>query len=491
MMIPSRQVEKLLTRRQLLGRTATGIGTAALASLLNPQLFSASTPSVRSSGVPGVVLEPHFAPTAKRVIYLFMSGGPSHIDLFDYKPRLTELHGTELPAEIRMGQRVTGMTSGQKSFPCVSSLFKFAQHGKSGTWVSELLPRTATIVDDIAVIKSVNTEAINHDPATTFIQTGSQQPGRPSFGAWLSYGLGSDNANLPAFIVMISQGSGNKTDQPIFSRLWGSGFIPSQHQGVRFRSGEDPVLYLSNPPGVDAATRRRQLDGLGELNELAAQSLADPEINTRIAQYEMAFRMQTSVPELTDLSSEPRHILDMYGIKDDGVDGGFARNCLLARRMAERGVRFIQLMHRGWDQHSSLPTQIRGQCQDVDRASAALVSDLKQRGLLDETLMIWGGEFGRTVYSQGALTADNYGRDHHGRCFTMWMAGGGIKPGITHGETDDYCYNIIKDPVHVHDLNATMLRCLGIDHTRLTFRFQGRDYRLTDIHGNAVAQLLA
>jgi hypothetical protein len=482
------QVQSLLTRRHFFGRTAAGIGTAALASLLNPHLFAAGA---KPASVAGALNELHFAPKAKRVIYLFMSGGPSHIDLFDYKPKLKELHATELPGEVRMGQRVTGMTAGQKSFPCASSLFKFAQHGQSGTWVSELLPQTATIVDKIAVVKSLNTEAINHDPATTYIQTGSQQPGRPSFGAWLSYGLGSENANLPAFIVMISQGSGNKTDQPIFSRLWGSGFIPSQHQGVRFRSGDDPVLYLSNPPGIDGETRRAQLDGLGELNELAAQSFGDPEINTRIAQYEMAFRMQTSVPELTDLSSEPRHIIDMYGIKDDGVDGGFARNCLLARRMAERGVRFIQLMHRGWDQHSDLPKQIRGQCQDVDRPSAALVNDLAQRGLLDETLVIWGGEFGRTVYSQGALTADNYGRDHHGRCFTMWLAGGGIKPGIVYGETDDYCYNVVKDPVHIHDFNATLLRALGIDHTRLTFRFQGRDYRLTDIHGDVVTPLLA
>jgi len=482
-------LNQLQTRRAFFGRTATGIGTAALASLLNPALFGA--PVTPPAGVPGVLHDLHFAPKAKRVIYLFMSGGPSHIDLFDYKPRLKELHGKELPAEVRMGQRITGMTSGQKSFPCVAPIFKFNQHGQSGTWVSELLPHTAKIVDDISVIKSLNTEAINHDPATTFLQTGSQQPGRPSFGAWLSYGLGSENANLPAFIVMISQGSGNKTDQPIFSRLWGSGFIPSQHQGVRFRSGDDPVLYLSNPPGVDADNRRRMLDGLGELNELAAEAFGDPEINTRIAQYEMAYRMQASVPELTDLSQEPKHIVDMYGIKDDGVDGGFARNCLLARRMAERGVRFIQLMHRGWDQHGALPTQIRGQCKDVDQPAAALVKDLKQRGLLDETLVIWGGEFGRTVYSQGALSADNYGRDHHGRCFTMWVAGGGFKPGISYGETDDYCYNIVKDPVHVHDLNATALRSLGIDHTRLTFRFQGRDYRLTDIHGNVMNGLLA
>jgi hypothetical protein len=468
--------QRLATRRQFFGRTATGIGTAALASLLNPRLLAAPT---------------HFAPRAKHVIYLFMSGGPSHIDLFDYKPKLADYHGQELPGSVRMGQRITGMTSGQKSFPCVAPMFKFKRHGESGAWVSELLPHTGTIVDDIAIVRSLNTEAINHDPATTYIQTGHQQPGRPSLGAWLDYGLGSENENLPSFIVLISQGSGNKTDQPIFSRLWGSGFLPTRHQGVRFRSGSDPVLYLSNPPGIDAATRRRMLDGVGRLNRLAAQSFGDPEINTRIAQYEMAYRMQTSVPELTDLSGEPRSILDLYGVDDSGVDGGFARNCLLARRMVERGVRFVQLMHRGWDQHGNLPTQIRGQCKDVDQPAAALVKDLKQRGLLDETLVIWGGEFGRTVYSQGTLTKDNYGRDHHGRCFTMWMAGGGIKPGISFGETDDYCYNIVKDPVHIHDFNATILHCLGIDHTRLTFRFQGRDFRLTDVHGDVVRGLLA
>ncbi len=468
--------QRLLTRRHFFGRTATGIGTAALASLLNPKLMASPT---------------HFAPKAKHVIYLFMSGGPSHIDLFDYKPKLQSHHGEELPGSVRMGQRITGMTSGQKSFPCVAPMFKFAQHGESGTWISELLPHTASIVDDIAIVKSLNTEAINHDPAITFIQTGSQQPGRPSLGAWLSYGLGSENDNLPAFIVLISQGSGNKTDQPIFSRLWGSGFLPSRHQGVRFRSGDDPVLYLSNPPGVDAETRRRMLDGVGRLNQMAATSFGDPEINTRIAQYEMAYRMQTSVPELTDLASESASTIKMYGIDDKGVDGGFARNCLLARRMVERGVRFVQLMHRGWDQHGNLPTQIRGQCKDVDQPAAALVKDLKARGLLDETLVIWGGEFGRTVYSQGSLTKDNYGRDHHGRCFTMWMAGGGIKPGISYGETDDFCYNIVKDPVHIHNYNATILHCLGIDHTRLTFRFQGRDFRLTDVHGNVVKELLA
>jgi hypothetical protein len=483
-----REQALFLTRRQFFGRSALGIGTAALASLLNERLFAADTDS--SLKTHGSVPSFHFAPKAKRVIYLFMSGGPSHIDLFDYKPRLREYHGQELPGSVRMGQRITGMTSGQKSFPCVAPMFSFAQHGKWGAWVSELLPHTATVVDDIAIIKSLNTEAINHDPATTYIQTGSQQPGRPSLGAWLSYGLGSENQNLPAFIVMISQGSGNKTDQPIFSRLWGSGFLPSEHQGVRFRSGSDPVLYLSNPPGIDAETRRRMLDGVGRLNQMAAKSFGDPEIVTRIAQYEMAYRMQTSVPNLTDLSAEPKKTLEMYGLDKQRDDGGFARNCLLARRMAERGVRFIQLMHRGWDQHNDLPRQIRGQCKDVDQPSAALIKDLKQRGMLDDTLVIWGGEFGRTVYSQGTLTKNNHGRDHHGRCFTMWMAGGGIKPGISYGETDDYCYNIVRDPVHIHDFNATILHQLGIDHKKLIYRFQGRDFRLTDVHGNLVQPLL-
>jgi uncharacterized protein (DUF1501 family) len=490
-MDPFSHYKLLLTRRQLFGRTASGIGTAALAALLNPRIFAEPVDSNAASKGAGVLGTAHFAPKAKRVIYLFMSGGPSHIDLFDYKPNLKQQHGTELPATIRMGQRITGMTSGQKSFPCVYPMFQFKQHGQCGAWVSELLPNTATIADDIAIVKSLNTEAINHDPAITYIQTGSQQPGRPSLGAWLSYGIGSESQNLPSFVVMISQGSGNKTDQPLFSRLWGSGFLPTQHQGVRFRSGDDPVLYLSNPPGIDAATRRRMLDTTGDINRLAAEAFGDPEIDTRIAQYEMAYRMQASVPELTDLSGESRQTLEMYGVDETGEDGGFARNCLLARRMIERGVRFIQLMHRGWDQHSNLPKQIRGQCRDVDRASAALVQDLKQRGLLDETLVIWGGEFGRTVYSQGALTNDNYGRDHHGRCFTMWLAGGGIKPGITYGETDDYCYNVIANPIHIHDYNATLLHCLGLDHTRLTFKFQGRDFRLTDVHGEVVNALLA
>ena len=478
-----------MTRRRFFGRAAAGIGGIALSSLLNERLYAAAVDPKSSAG--GVLPGLHFAPKAKRVIYLFMSGGPSHIDLFDYKPQLRAHHGQELPGSVRMGQRVTGMTSGQSSFPCVAPMFEFKQHGQSGAWVSELLPHVGSIADDIAIVKTVNTEAINHDPATTFIQTGSQQPGRPSLGAWLSYGIGTENQQLPAFIVLISQGSGNKTDQPIFSRLWGNGFLPSQHQGVRFRTGADPVLYLSNPAGVDAKSRREMIDTVDQLNQMAKKTFGDPEINTRIAQYEMAYRMQTSVPELADLSKEPQSVLDLYGINDSGVDGGYARNCLLARRMAERGVRFIQLMHRGWDQHNNLPKQIRGQCKDVDQPSAALIKDLKARGLLDETLVIWGGEFGRTVYSQGALTKDNYGRDHHGRCFAMWMAGGGIKPGISYGETDDFCYNIVKDPVHIHDLNATILRTLGIDHERLTFKFQGRQFRLTDVHGDVVKGLLA
>jgi hypothetical protein len=486
LMNPLNDCRLILTRRHFFGRSAVGLGAAALSSLLNPDLFADEQRQARA----GILRSTHFPARAKQVIYLFMSGGPSHIDLLDYKPALRRHHGQELPAAVRMGQRITGMTSGQSSLPCAASLFRFDQHGQSGTWLSELLPYTARIVDDIAIVKSVHTEAINHDPAITFIQTGSQQPGRPSLGAWLSYGIGTENANLPAFVVMVSQGSGNRTDQPLFSRLWGSGFLPSQHQGVRFRAGQDPVLYLSNPPGIDPQTRRTMLDGVGDLNRLAAEQIGDPEIQTRIAQYEMAFRMQTSVPELTDLSNEPASIRRMYGLDRGYDDGGFARNCLLARRMAERGVRFIQLMHRGWDQHSSLPSQIRGQCRDVDQPTAALIQDLKQRGLLDDTLVIWGGEFGRTVYSQGALTATNYGRDHHGRCFSLWLAGGGIRPGISHGETDDYCYNIVRDPVHIHDFNATVLHCLGLDHTRLTYRFQGRDFRLTDVHGEVVRELL-
>ncbi len=401
-MNPQREYELMLTRRQLFGRAATGIGAAALASLMTPEVFAAALDK-------GNGMATHFAPKAKRVIYLFQSGAPSHIDLFDYKPKLVEKHGIDLPDSIRMGQRLTGMTSGQKNFPVAPTIFKFAQHGKSGAWLSELLPHTAGIVDDITIIKSMHTEAINHDPAITFIQTGAQQPGRPSIGAWMSYGLGSENKDMPAYIVLISQGTGNTNDQPLFGRLWGSGFLPSVHQGVKLRSVGDPVLYLGNPPGIDSAGRRRMLDGVAQLNQMAAQSFGDPEINTRIAQYEMAYRMQASVPDLMDLSKESPQTFESYG-PDSRKPGTFAANCLLARRLVERGVRFVQLFHRGWDQHGNLPKQIAGQCRDTDQPSAALIKDLKQRGLLDDTLVIWGGEFGRTVYSRGALTKDNWPR---------------------------------------------------------------------------------
>ena len=484
-MDPVRDRNLLMTRRHFFSRTASGIGVAALGSLLNPGIFSALA---GSSEVKYPLAQPHFPAKAKRVIYLFMAGGPAQMDLLDYKPTLEKLHGEELPASVRMGQRLTGMTSGQKSFPVVKSLFKFAQHGSSGTWVSELLPHTSKIVDDICILKTVNTEAINHDPAITFIQTGFQQPGRPCMGSWLSYGLGTANENLPAFIVMIS--NGKESDQPLYTRLWGSGFLPSEHQGVQFRGTGDPVLYLSNPPGISADARRRMLDGMAKLNKKQYDNFADPEINTRIAQYEMAFRMQTSVPELVDVSKESESTLEMYG-PDVKKPGTFAYNCLLARRMAERGTRFIQLYHRGWDQHNNLPKRIREQCKDTDQPSAALVQDLKQRGLLEDTLVIWGGEFGRTVYSQGKLEKENYGRDHHGRCYSIWMAGGGVKPGISYGQTDDYCYNVVENPVHIHDLNATVLHTLGIDHEKLTYRFQGRDFRLTDIHGEVVKGILA
>jgi hypothetical protein len=484
-MNPSREQALLITRRHFFGRAAAGIGAAALGSLLNPRLFSALAVEGDAQKLP--LGQAHYAPRAKRIIYLFMAGGPSQMDLLDYKPSLEKLHQTELPDSVRMGQRLTGMTSGQKNFPVVRSLFKFSQHGKCGAWVSELLPHIAGIADDIAIIKTVNTEAINHDPAITFIQTGFQQPGRPCLGSWLSYGLGTENKNLPAFIVMIS--SGKESDQPLYTRLWGSGFLPSEYQGVQFRGGSDPVLFLSNPPGIEPATRRRMLDGLARLNAKEYQAYQDPEINTRIQQYEMAFRMQTSVPELVDISQESPATLDLYG-PDVKKPGSFAYNCLLARRMAERGTRFIQLYHRGWDQHNNLPKRIREQCKDTDQPSAALVQDLKSRGLLDDTLVIWGGEFGRTVYSQGKIEKDNYGRDHHGRNYAVWMAGGGVKPGITYGETDDFCYNIVENPVHIHDMNATVLHCLGLNHEKLTYRFQGRDFRLTDIHGNVVKDIL-
>ena len=476
-----------LTRRQLFGRTAAGIGSLALASLLDERLLAATE---SRTGTPGLLSQPHFAPRAKRIIYLFMQGGPSQLDLFDHKPTLGQRHGEELPESVRMGQRITGMTSKQASLPVAPSPFKFARHGASGAWVSELLPHTASMVDDLCFIRSVNSEAINHDPAITYLQTGHQLPGRPSLGSWLSYGLGTENRDLPGFVVLISRGSAVSPADPLYARLWGSGFLPSNHQGVSFRSSGDPVLYLSNPEGVSGDDRRRMLQTLGNLNRMQYADTLDPEIQTRIAQYEMAYRMQTSVPELTDFSGESAETLDLYG---DAVrtPGTFAANCLLARRLAERGCRFIQLYHRGWDQHYNLPTNLALQCRDVDQPGAALVADLKRRGLLEDTLVVWGGEFGRTTYSQGKLTSTNFGRDHHGRCFTMWLAGGGIKPGLTFGETDDYCYSVARDPVHVHDLNATIMHCFGVDHTRLTFRFEGRDYRLTDVHGEPVRKLLA
>ncbi len=480
----------VMTRRQFFGLGSSGIGVAALASLLNPDLFAAVHQGTKDPRTGGLASLPHFAPRAKRMIFLHQSGAPSQIDLFDYKPELDELRGTELPDSVRRGQRLTGMTSGQASFPVVPSMFKFSQHGQSRTWISELLPHTAKIVDDITIIKSVHTEAINHDPAITFIQTGSQRPGRASMGAWLSYGLGSENQDLPAYVVLVSQPNSQNESQPLYSRLWGSGFLPSAHQGVKFRASGDPVLFLSDPPGINRTDRRRMLDGLEKLNRIRKEAFGDPEIETRITQYEMAYRMQTSVPELMDLSGEPEYIFEMYG-PDSRKPGTYAANCLLARRLAERDVRFVQLYHRGWDQHLDLPRDIVLQARGTDQATAALIQDLKQRGLLEDTLVVWGGEFGRTVYCQGKLTTTNYGRDHHPRCFTVWAAGGGLKAGISIGQTDDYCYNIVEDPVHIHDLQATILHCLGIDHERLTFKYQGRHHRLTDVHGRVVKKLLA
>jgi len=471
------------TRRHFFGRTALGIGTAALANLLSDDGLAAT-----NSG--GVLGQPHYAPRAKRVIYLFMSGAPSQMDLFDYKPTMDEWMNKDLPESIRQGQRLTTMTSGQASFPIAPSAFKFKQHGESGAWMSDLLPHMSGVVDDMAIVKSVHTEAINHDPAITYIQTGAQIPGRPSMGAWLSYGLGSENLDLPTFVVLHSTWSAKRDAQALYERLWGAGFLPTRHAGVSLRSKGDPVLYLSNPPGVNRERRRMMLDGLAKLNQESYARLQDPEIETRIAQYEMAYRMQASVPELTDLSDEPQHVLDLYG-PDVTKPGTFAANCLLARRLAERNVRFIQVFIRGWDQHGDLPRDLRLQCRDVDQPTAGLLKDLKAKGLLDDTLVVWGGEFGRTIYCQGKLTKDNYGRDHHPRCFTTLMAGGGVKPGISYGKTDDFCYNIVEDPVHIHDLNATILHCLGIDHERLTYRFQGRDFRLTDVHGQVVEALLS
>lgn len=450
--------------------------TLALASLVDPNLFAAQSA--------------HLAPRARRIIYLTQAGAPSQLDLFDYKPGLEEQFDKDLPDSIRNGQRLTGMTAGQKRFPVAPSHFKFQQHGQSGMWLSELLPRTSHFADEMCLIRSMHTEAINHDPAMTLLQTGHQIGGRPSFGAWVSHGLGSENADLPAFVALISRPSGPTNAQPLHERMWGSGFLPSKYQGVRMSSGKDPVLYLSNPPGLTSERRRAMLDDVAALNRMKLEEFQDPETQARIDQYEMAFRMQAAVPELADLSKEPEQVYERYG-PESKKPGTFAANCILARRLAERGVRFIQLYHRGWDQHNNLPTGIRSQCYDTDQPTAALLGELKERGLLEDTLVIWGGEFGRTVYSQGVLTRSNHGRDHHPRCFSVWMAGAGVQKGHVHGETDEFSYNIVRDPVHIHDLNATALHLLGLEHTRLTYKFQGRDYRLTDIHGSVIKQVLS
>lgn len=482
---------KNYTRRDFLTKTTLGMGALTLGSALDPTSLFANTPkgfnNISGNGR-GILGQPHFAPKAKRVIYLFQSGAPSQLDLFDYKPLLNKMHGQDLPESIHGGQRLTGMTSGQASLPLAGSLSKFKQHGDSGAWMTNLMPHTSKIVDELCFIKSMYTEAINHDPAITFIQTGSQLPGRASIGSWLSYGLGTDNKNLPEFVVLVTKG---KTGgQPLYSRLWGNGFLPSQHQGVQFRAGKDPVLYLTNPPGINSDSRREQLDHLQKLENLNHHDIGDPEILARMSQYEMAFRMQTSVPEIMDTSDEPDYIYDMYG-EDSKIPGTYAANALLARRLAERDVKFIQLYHQGWDQHGNLPNALNRQCKDTDQATAALIKDLKQRGMLEDTLVIWGGEFGRTNYSQGQLTATNFGRDHHGKCFTIFMAGAGIKGGMTLGATDDFGFNITQRPVHVHDFQATLMHLLGIDHERLTFKFQGRRYRLTDVHGEVIKEILS
>ena len=485
----SRDLQNLqhrLNRRNFLKKTSLGLGGLALGQLLGGNLFANGNPlgTNPSGGLPGL---PHFAPKVKRVVYLFQSGGPSQLDLYDYKPELTKFHGTDVPSSVMRGQRLTGMSAGQTSLPVTQSLFKFQQYGEARQWVSELMPHTAKIVDELCFIKSLNTDAINHDPAITFLQTGSQQAGRPSIGSWMSYGLGSDNRNMPNFIVLVSKNGGG---QPLYARLWGNGFLDSRHQGVQFRGGKDPVLFLNDPEGYDGNDRAEMLATLRELNELQYDAYQDPDINSRIAQYEMAYRMQTSVPEVTDMSDEPEHIFDLYG-PDSRDPGTYAANCLMARRLLERDVKFVQLYHQGWDNHTHLPGGIRNQSKNTDQATAALVLDLKQRGLLEDTLVIWGGEFGRTVYSQGKLTPTNYGRDHHPRCFTVWMAGAGVKPGFSYGLTDDFGYNVVQDGVHVHDFHATLLHLLGIDHEKLTFKHQGRRYRLTDVHGHVVKDILA
>ena len=469
------------SRRDFLSQTAMGLGAMGLATLMNPGSLRGNTLASEALSLP------HYAPKAKRVIFLHQSGAPSQMDLFDYKPLLNKMQGEELPDSIRQGQRLTGMTAGQTSFPLVGTPYSFEQYGQSGAWMSELLPWHHKIADEICIIQSMYTEAINHDPAITFLQTGSQLPGRPSIGSWIDYGLGSENENLPAFIVLVSKNQGG---QPLYARLWGNGFLPSQHQGVQFRSGKDPVLYLSNPPGVGKEDRKKQLDILRQMQEGQFEAFQDPEIEARIAQYEMAFRMQTSVPEITDTSDEPDYIYDLYG-EDSRDPGTYAANCLLARRLIEKGVTFVQLYHRGWDHHGGLPHRLPVKCRETDQASAALIIDLKQRGLLDDTLVIWGGEFGRTNYSQGNLTATNFGRDHHPRCFTIWMAGAGVKKGLIYGKTDDFSYNIVENPVHIHDFQATLMHLMGIDHEKFTYKFQGRRYRLTDVHGKVVKDILA
>ncbi|MDO8996899.1 MAG: DUF1501 domain-containing protein [Sediminibacterium sp.] len=469
-------------RRKFLSKLSLGIGSVALGSLLIPDLFSGKPDEeALMAGLP------HFAPKAKRIIYLFQNGAPSQLDLFDYKPKLQEMFGQDLPESIRMGQRLTGMTADQKKFPLAGTVFNFKQHGKHGAWFSELLPHIAAVSDDLCIVKSMYTEAINHDPALTFFQTGAQVGNRPSMGSWLSYGLGSENKNLPAFCVLLSKGSGN--GQGVYSKLWTNGFLDSIHQGVQFSSGDNPVLYLNNPESISKYDRRKMLDKVNALNAESFKEFGDPEINTKIQQYEMAFRMQTAVPEITDMSKEPESIVKLYG-PECLVPGTYAANCLLARKLSENGVRFVQLYHQGWDGHNNLPGEIKGQCKDVDQASAALITDLKQRGLLDETLVIWGGEFGRTNYCQGALSKENYGRDHHPRCFTIWMAGGGVKPGV-YGETDDFGYNIIQDKVHVNDFHATVLNLMGLNHEELTYKHLGRRYRLTDVAGKVVDGIIA
>ena len=474
--------QDFLNRRIFLRNGAAALSATALAGLLSPHKGQAQDPGLQGF--------PNFPAKAKRVIYLFQSGAPSQMDLFDPKPSMEKVRGQDLPESIRKGQRLTTMTSGQKNFPVAPSIFKFARHGQSGQWMSDVLPHLSKQADELCFIKSMHTEAINHDPAITFCQTGHQLAGRPSIGSWLSYGLGTENSELPSYVVLTSWGTGRPNDQPLYDRLWGAGFLPTQHQGVKFRNSGDPVLYLSDPKGMNRSMRRDMLDELAKLNRKDHQLVKDPEIDARISQYEMAFRMQTSVPELTDASQEPKHILDSYG-PDVLKPGTYAANCLLARRMAERDVRCIQLFHMGWDHHGGLPNAIKGQCRDVDQPTAALIKDLKQRGLLEDTLIVWGGEFGRTIYSQGKLTETNYGRDHHPRCFTIFMAGAGIKKGMSYGATDDYCYNITENPIHVHDLNATIMHLMGVNHKKLTYPFQGRDFRLTDIHGHIIKDILS